>query len=132
VAFNIQPRKTGQLLIGSSRQYGSDDPAIDHGILSRLIARALEYMPGLAKLSAIRSWAGFRPSTPDKLPLIGPATENERVILAAGHEGLGITTAMGTGRLVTDLIVGRESEIDARPYLPARFAAAATGGAAHG
>jgi glycine/D-amino acid oxidase-like deaminating enzyme len=128
VAFNIQPRKTGQLLIGSSRQYGSDDPAIDHGILSRMIARALEYMPGLAKLSAIRAWAGFRPSTPDKLPLIGPAMEDERVILATGHEGMGITTAMGTGRLVADLIVGRESEIDPSPYLPARFAA----GVAHG
>ena len=128
VAVNIQPRKTGQLLIGSSRQYGSDDPAIDHAILSRMIARALEFMPELAKLLAIRVWAGFRPSTPDKLPLIGPAMCDERVILATGHEGLGITTAMGTGRLVADLIAGRESEIDPSPYLPARFAA----GVAHG
>src|SRR4029078_662839 len=63
VAFNIQPRRTGQLLIGSSRQYGSDDPAIDHAILDRMIRRAMEYMPALAQVSAIRAWAGFRPST---------------------------------------------------------------------
>ncbi|HEY7115542.1 MAG TPA: FAD-dependent oxidoreductase [Tepidisphaeraceae bacterium] len=107
VAFNVQPRKTGQLLIGSSRQYGSEDPAIDHAILGRMIERAVEYMPGLAGLSAIRAWTGFRPSTPDKLPLIGPSEADGRLILASGHEGLGITTSLGTGRRVADNVVGR-------------------------
>jgi len=128
VAFNVQPRKTGQILIGSSRQYGSEDPAIDHPILRRMIHRAVEYMPGLAKLSVVRAWAGFRPSTPDKLPLIGPSPADPTHILATGHEGLGITTSLATARLVTDHLLGRPSSIPADPYLPGRFAKEAAHG----
>jgi D-hydroxyproline dehydrogenase subunit beta len=124
VAFNVQPRKTGQILVGSSRQYGSQDARVDRAILGRMIDRAVEYMPGLAGLSAIRVWTGFRPSTPDKLPLIGPVPNDPKLILATGHEGLGITTAMGTARLVADQLLGRASAIPGEPYLPARFAAA--------
>lgn len=121
VAFNIQPRKTGQLLIGSSRQYDVDDSAIDASLLSRMVARALEYLPGLGRLSSLRAWTGFRAATPDKLPLIGPSGENERLYLATGHEGLGITTSLGTARLLVDQIVKRTSEIPVGPYLPSRM-----------
>jgi glycine/D-amino acid oxidase-like deaminating enzyme len=124
VAFNVQPRKTGQILIGSSRQYGSRDLVVERAILGRMIDRAVEYMPSLAGLSAIRVWTGFRPSTPDKLPLIGPAVNDPKLILATGHEGLGITTSMGTARLVADQLLGRVSAITGEPYLPARFATA--------
>jgi glycine/D-amino acid oxidase-like deaminating enzyme len=77
-------------------------------------------MPGLADLSAIRSWTGFRAATPDKLPLIGPCPGDERLYLATGHEGLGITTSMATGKLVADLILRRPPAIPAEPYLPGR------------
>lgn len=119
VAFNVQPRKTGQLLIGSSRQYGNDDPAVDSGILGRMIERAQNYMPRLADLSSLRVWTGFRAATPDKLPLIGPTSE-PGVFLAVGFEGLGITNAPGAARLVTDHLLGRSSAIDASPFLPSR------------
>jgi len=125
VAFNVQPRKTGQILIGSSRQYDSEDPGIDNAILRRMIDRAIEYMPGIARLSAIRTWTGFRPSTPDKLPLIGPMPGDPRLFIATGHEGLGITTSLGTARLLTDQLLGRPTTIPAEPYLPARYAKAA-------
>jgi glycine/D-amino acid oxidase-like deaminating enzyme len=120
VAFNVQPRKTGQLLIGSSRQFGAEHREIDHHMLARMLARAQEYMPGLAQLSAIRSWTGFRAATPDKLPLIGPCPGDERLYLATGHEGLGITTSMATGKLVAALILGQTPAIAAAPYLPGR------------
>jgi glycine/D-amino acid oxidase-like deaminating enzyme len=121
VAFNVQPRPSGQVLIGSSRQYGNADPAIDRNILHSMLNRAFEYMPGLRKLSTIRSWTGFRAATPDKLPLIGVHPEMENVFLATGHEGLGITTSLGTAKLITDLILNRKPQIPAEPYLPARM-----------
>ena len=121
VAFNIQPRQTGQMLIGSSRQFDAGGAEVDHEILSRMLARAMEYLPALGKLSATRVWTGHRAATPDKLPLIGPSIEHDRVWLASGHEGLGITTSLGTGRLVADLLLGRETEIPAQPYSPSRF-----------
>jgi D-hydroxyproline dehydrogenase subunit beta len=119
VAFNLQPRQTGQLLIGSSRQYGSDDPAIEDNILRRMLDRACEYMPALATVSGIRTWTGFRAATPDKLPLIGP-TEDPSIYLAVGFEGLGITNAPGAARLLLDHLLSRPSAIDPSPYLPQR------------
>jgi glycine/D-amino acid oxidase-like deaminating enzyme len=120
VAFNVQPRITGQLLLGSSRQYGIEDPAVDTEILSRMLRRAFDYLPTIETLSAIRVWTGFRAATPDKLPLIGPWPEDSSVYLAAGHEGLGITTSLGTARLIADSLLGRASEIPPEPYLPSR------------
>ena len=122
VAFNIQPRKTGQVLIGSSRQFDADDTSVDQLILDRMLRRAFEYMPDLGQLSALRVWTGHRAATPDKLPVIGPSAENSRIWLATGHEGLGITTSLGTGRLLADMLLNRTSEIPVAPYAPARFA----------
>jgi glycine/D-amino acid oxidase-like deaminating enzyme len=122
VAFNIQPRKTGQMLIGSSRQFDAEDSAVDQTILDQMLKRAVEFLPSFGKLSAIRIWTGHRAATPDNLPIIGPSTVSDRVWLATGHEGLGITTSLGTGRLLADLLLGRKPEIPAEPYLPARFA----------
>jgi glycine/D-amino acid oxidase-like deaminating enzyme len=122
VAFNIQPRATGQMLIGSSRQYGTEDDMVDHGILSRMLARAREYLPSINKLSVVRVWTGHRAATPDKLPLIGPSVASEKIWLATGHEGLGITTSTGTARLLVDQLLKRKQAIPAGPYLPSRFA----------
>jgi len=120
VAFNAQPRLTGQVLIGSSRQYATEDRAIETNLMDRMLRRAVEYMPDLAGVSAIRAWTGFRAATPDKLPLIGVCPGYSNVYLATGHEGLGISTSTGTARLLADLILNRESAIPRAPYLPGR------------
>jgi glycine/D-amino acid oxidase-like deaminating enzyme len=120
VAFNIQPRKTGQLLIGSSRQFDVDETGVDGSIVTRMLSRAIEYLPGLRKLSSLRTWTGFRAATPDKLPLIGPHVEHERLYLATGHEGLGITTSLGTAKLLVAQIMSRGTAIPVAPYLPSR------------
>jgi glycine/D-amino acid oxidase-like deaminating enzyme len=124
VAFNIQPRQTGQLLLGSSRQYGSEHSELEPEILKRMLDRAATYMPGIGDLSVLRMWTGFRAATPDKLPLIGPADglSGDRTLwLAAGFEGLGITNAPGAARLLVDGMLGRKSAIDVTPYLPIRM-----------
>ena len=122
VAFNVQPRRTGQILIGSSRQYGAEHNEVDNSMLVRMLQRAQEYMPGLAHMSTVRTWTGFRAATPDKLPLIGQSTGDKSVFLATGHEGLGITTSLGTARILADQITGTKPEIPVEPYLPARTA----------
>ncbi|HEV2183063.1 MAG TPA: FAD-dependent oxidoreductase, partial [Candidatus Acidoferrales bacterium] len=120
VAFNVQPRRTGQMLIGSSRQFDVEGKGVDANILRRMLGRAAEFLPGVNRLSAIRSWTGFRAATPDKLPLIGPWLGRENVFLATGHEGLGITTSLGTAKLLVDQLLRRTSEIPIAPYLPSR------------
>lgn len=120
VAFNVQPRRTGQILIGSSRQYGAEQKDVDHDILRRMLQRAQEYMPGLGSMSAVRTWTGFRAATPDNLPLIGPCPGDTSLFLATGHEGLGITTSLATARILVDGITDAKAEIPIEPYLPSR------------
>ncbi|MEO8563121.1 MAG: FAD-dependent oxidoreductase [bacterium] len=126
VAFNVQPRATHQVLVGSSRELVGWDASLNRRILSRMLERAIAYMPALAALSVVRTWTGFRPATPDKLPLVGAWPETRGLWIAAGHEGLGITTSLGTARLIADLVAGREPPIDATPFAPTRAIAAAT------
>jgi len=130
----VQPRPTGQLLLGSSRQFGEADTAVEPGMLARMLRRAVAYMPALSGLNAIRAWTGLRPATPDGLPLIGPAgpfaaaSMHPSLWLATGHEGLGVTTALGTAKLIAARMLGLPAPFDDHPYLPDRLAVP---GAAH-
>lgn len=123
VAFNVQPRPTGQLLIGSSRQFDTEDRSVEPEMLARMLQRAMAYMPGLADLNAIRSWTGLRPATPDSLPILDRHPANHHLWLAVGHEGLGVTTATGTADLMAALMTGALPALDPAPYALARFGA---------
>ena len=123
VAFNVQPRRTGQVLIGSSRELVGWDDSTNRRLLKRMLARAVEFMPSLATLKVTRTWTGFRPATADKLPLIGAWPAIPGLWIAAGHEGLGITTSLGTAHLLADLILGRTPAIDAHAFRPDRVMA---------
>jgi glycine/D-amino acid oxidase-like deaminating enzyme len=118
VAMNVQPRTTSQLLIGSSRELVGWDASLNRPLLARMLGRAAEFLPALPRLQALRSWTGFRPATPDKLPLVGMWEAG--LWVAAGHEGLGVTTATGTARLIADLVLGRPPAIDPVPFDPRR------------
>lgn len=121
VAFNAQPRPTGQVFLGSSRQFDTLDPQVEGPVLARMLRRALDYLPGLAGLNAIRAWTGFRAATPDGLPLLGEHPAQPGLWLAVGHEGLGVTTAPGSARLLAAQLFGETPPLDPTPYLPQRF-----------
>lgn len=123
VAFNVQPRHTGQVLIGSSRQYGNEDPAVNQSMITAMLERAAHYLPSMGILNVLRVWTGFRAATPDKLPLIGPVAGDPSLWLATGHEGLGITTSLATAELLTAAFTGGAPAIAPEPYLPSRFRA---------
>ncbi|HUN24762.1 MAG TPA: FAD-dependent oxidoreductase [Steroidobacteraceae bacterium] len=120
VAFNVQPRRTGQILIGSSREFGSVGREVSLPTVHRMLARALEYLPGLRTLEVLRAWSGLRPTSLDGRPYLGAVPDRRQVWVAAGHEGLGITTALGSARVVVDLLLGRGCAIDPAPFAPAR------------
>ena len=121
VAFNAQPRPTGQLQLGSSRQFDTTDPNVEWPMLQRMLQRSLSYLPGLADLNVIRCWTGFRAATPDSLPIIGLHPTRPGLWLAVGHEGLGVTTSPGTARLLAAQITGSTPPFDPLPYRAQRF-----------
>jgi glycine/D-amino acid oxidase-like deaminating enzyme len=122
IAFNVQPRTTGQLIVGSSRELVGWDDSPNRPLVGRMLARATRYLPGLGAMLALRTWTGFRPATPDGRPLIG--LWQPRVWVAAGHEGLGITAAPGTAELLRSLLLERTPPLDPAPFDPRRPAAA--------
>ena len=123
VAFNAQPRASGQVLLGSSRSYADTSPGVDAALLARMVRRAQRFLPGIGRLQMLRCWAGFRPATPDGRPIIGriPGSARGNRWVATGHEGLGLTTATGTASVWLDLLLGRAPAIDPAPYAPGRF-----------
>ncbi|MBI3286381.1 MAG: FAD-binding oxidoreductase [Burkholderiales bacterium] len=123
VAANVQPRPSGQWLIGSCRQDGQTDGALDPRALSAVLQAAIRLLPALGGMRIIRAWAGMRPASSDGQPLLGPHPGRAGIWLAAGHEGLGVTTAFASARLLADQMLGRNSEIDRNPYLPGRLPA---------
>ena len=104
VACNLQPRPGGQLLIGASRE-AREDREINQPLLGQMLSRAIEFYPSLAQMPLIRCWSGIRPSTADGHPFIGRWPRLERTFVAAGHEGLGITTAPATSQLLLQQIL---------------------------
>ncbi len=120
-AVNMQPQTNGGCLIGSTRQFRGMDKTINHELLRRSLSRAQRYVPGIGAAPIVRTWVGLRPYAIDKHPLIGPWPPLRGLWIAAGHEGLGISLAPITGRLLAQQLAGQRPAIDHTPYLPARF-----------
>jgi D-amino-acid dehydrogenase len=85
---------------------------------------ALRMWPGLPRdlpAERVKLWMGHRPSTPDSLPCIGPASGCRDIVHAYGHGHIGLAAGAATGRLVADLVRGKPPAIDPAPYAPQRF-----------
>src|SRR5690606_32003140 len=120
-AVNMQPQSNGGCLIGSTRQFRGMDRTLNRELLRRSLQRAQRYAPAVAQAPIVRTWVGLRPYAIDKHPLIGPWPPTPGMWIAAGHEGLGISLAPITGRLLAQQLAGTAPAIDHTPYLPARF-----------
>jgi glycine/D-amino acid oxidase-like deaminating enzyme len=66
-------------------------------------------------------WFGWRPMPPDGLPVIDRSPSAANVLIAAGHNMLGVSMAPATGKLVAELLAGVAAHIDPAPYSAARF-----------
>jgi glycine/D-amino acid oxidase-like deaminating enzyme len=126
VAFNVQPRVNGQVIIGASRELVGFDEEINTLLLDAMLDRAAHFLPVMARLSIERAWTGFRPAAEDGLPLIGRWDPAGPLWIATGHEGLGITSALGTAVMLADLVAGRTPSIDPTPFAPSRMRATQT------
>jgi glycine/D-amino acid oxidase-like deaminating enzyme len=121
VALVAEMTASGTLLLGSSRQFAGFDRSVSLAVLQAIATRAVRFLPSLAKVGVIRSYAGLRPWSPDHLPLIGPLAAIPGFYLATGHEGAGIGLAPITGRLIADWIVGADLPPVAAQVCPDRF-----------
>jgi thiazole synthase len=106
----IVPRRDGRIIIGAtSEDVGFLPQNTDSGI-QELHARAIELCPTLATYPICEKWWGFRPNTPDEMPILGPSA-HPQLLLATGHYRNGILLAPATAQLIADAICDRANPL---------------------
>ncbi|MCZ6601473.1 MAG: glycine oxidase ThiO [Planctomycetota bacterium] len=116
----LVPRRDGKILIGSSVEDVGFDSRVTAGVVHSLLERASEILPALADAPFLQAWAGLRPSTPDRLPYIGPIPGADGALAATGHYRNGLLLGPFTGEIIAAIHAGRPPGIDLTPYRPGR------------
>ncbi len=107
-----------RLRVAGTAEFAGYDTRIAPQRIAPLLRRVREIFPQLSfDENAIEPWTGLRPATPGNVPLIG-RTRLKNLYLNTGHGTLGWTMAVGSGRLLADLLGGRSPAFDATPYQP--------------
>ncbi|WP_035878705.1 FAD-binding oxidoreductase [Cupriavidus sp. amp6] len=109
------------LRITSSVEFAGLDAPPRYETLDRTVAAIQQIAPELQGPIESR-WLGFRPSTPDSLPVIGRAGKHPNCFMAFGHGHLGLTLGPVTGHLIAQAIAGQPTTVDLQPFSPSRFA----------
>lgn len=99
------------------------DRSIDQRRVAAMIDAIPRYYPqfGPADFAGITPWTGLRPCSPDGLPYIGRTRRADNVLIATGHAMMGVSLAPATGRIISDLIAGREPPVPITLYSPDRY-----------
>ncbi|KAK9087917.1 hypothetical protein Syun_030311 [Stephania yunnanensis] len=112
----------GNLVLGSSRQFAGFNTEVEDSIINRIWTRAGEFFPALRELElsnlsdSKKVRVGLRPYMPDGKPIIGPVPGLPNLLLAAGHEGGGLSMALGTAEMVFDLVLGNITKVEPAPF----------------
>ncbi|MCX7172928.1 MAG: D-amino acid dehydrogenase [Proteobacteria bacterium] len=110
-------RLGNRLRVAGTAEFTGYDTSLNSVRCEALLERSLKLFPGAGRSSGIEFWAGLRPATPGNLPIIG-RTSFPNLYINTGHGTLGWTMSCGSGRLLADLVSGREPEIGASEYAP--------------
>ncbi|PQM33504.1 uncharacterized protein Pyn_05209 [Prunus yedoensis var. nudiflora] len=112
----------GNIVLGSSRQFAGFCTELEESIISCIWDRAGEFFPKLrekslsdfSKSREVR--VGLRPYMPDGKPVIGPVPGLANVFLATGHEGGGLSMALGTAEMLADMVIGNPEKVNSAPF----------------
>lgn len=116
------PWGDNRIVFGATRETGSGfKPFTSVAGIQEVMNEIMRVTPGLAEASLKEIRVGLRPLSDDLLPLLGPAPEVSNVYFATGHGAGGLQLGPYSGKLVADMIQGRQPEVDISDYSPSRF-----------
>jgi D-amino-acid dehydrogenase len=115
----VTPFASGYRL-GSTMEFAGYDESLNRARLGILTDAAKLYLRDPLAEPVQEEWWGWRPMTPDGLPVIDRAPIAGNVLIAAGHNMLGLSMAPATGKLVAELLAGGPTHLDPAPYRLAR------------
>lgn len=110
----------GRLRLAGAVEFGGPDAPASKAPVDLLKRNARAAFPGLTWRDT-REWMGHRPAPADSIPVIGEAPGLQGAYLGFGHHHVGLTSGPKTGRLLVQMIAGRQPNVDVAPYSPARF-----------
>ncbi len=112
----------GLVRLAGTMEFSGPNLVMRRARLEQLTRSAGRYVPALADGRVVSEWCGLRPMSADGLPMVGPLTGVDGVVVATGHGMLGLTLGPVTGRLVADWVLGDGPEPLYRRLSPTRFA----------
>jgi glycine oxidase len=118
------PREEGHIVIGATSERAGFAPGPTPAGLAALSAAAAAVVPAIAERRVLETWSGFRPGTPDGLPVLGPEPQTDALFYATGHYRNGILLAPITAEILAACIAGEPSPVPLEPFRPDRFEAA--------
>jgi sarcosine oxidase subunit beta len=107
------------------------DCTVKWDFLPQVIDVAVRRLPALADAAVSHAWAGLYEMTPDHNPIIGPSPHVEGFFTVAGFSGHGFQHSPAAGRILADLITGRDPQFDVAPFAAGRFVGRLTTGEAN-
>jgi len=116
--FGITPMEQGLRVVGTVEFGGLDNPVSKKRILN-LVNNAKYLFPELTEHHD--EWLGFRPTLPDFLPVMGPSKNYKNLFYSFGHHHLGWTLGAISGKIVSGMIAGENTNLDLSAYNSTRF-----------
>ncbi len=116
----LVPRANGRIIVGATREFAGWDSSITASGVAWLLTSAIHVIPALAACAIHEIWTGFRPLSPDGMPIIGQASLTG-LFIASGHGPSGIGPLPGSVALLASLLLGEEPPVSAEAFSPLRF-----------
>ena len=120
-SLSIEQTSSGGMIIGCTREFAEFEDQNTFEAIDAMMKRAERFFPALKDVSVIRFFTGFRPYTPDGIPLLGEVKTLKGFYMAAGHEGDGIALSPITGKLISEQIVYGQCSYNIDEFSPNRF-----------
>lgn len=112
----VIPRLDGKLIVGATVEDAGFDKRVTLEGMRFLTERAAQMVPALASLPLLKSWAGLRPASADRVPFMAPVPKFGNVFVASGHFRNGILLAPATADIMSKVMFGEPVDLDMRPF----------------
>jgi D-amino-acid dehydrogenase len=117
----LTPWKNGLFRLGGTMEFAGFNSTLNKTRLTALETAAMEYMKEPSTEDVIEEWYGWRSMTPDGVPIIDRSSNHQNLVVACGHNMLGISMGAGTGKLISEILRGKETHVDSRFYALSRY-----------
>ena len=112
----LVPRKNGELILGSTVEFNGYGKDVTVEAMRNLAEWAVRMVPGIGQAPLSRFWAGLRPYSPTRRPILGRVPGLDNVVLATGHHRNGILLAPISGQLISELITTGRTSLSLEPF----------------